>query len=170
MSIDKVLKSNYTNKQTIKNNQTKIEDILVLNLSGNLEDIDKSYYRGLKTYIKDGDYELASTVYDRIFEKLKKENQYKKAIEILICAMYLRIYSMLPSDGILYDMDYYEKHLSRLRKYIKKIPKEERAKVIDIKQVGILCSETLEEYLDNRILEKEKVDKFIECLKKYLYK
>lgn len=151
-----------------KEKEPKIEDILEDRLNENLTTINKTYYRGLKTYIKDKDYELASTIYDKIFQKLKEDNNYVNAVEILLCAMYLRIYSMLPSDGILFNVDYYEKHLSRLRKYIKKIPKDIRNQIIDIDEFEQISFTALNKYLDNRILDIEKTNKFIECLKRYI--
>lgn len=129
--------------------------------------ITASDYRGLKKYIKEKDYELTSTIYYKIFEKLKISEEYADAIEVLICAMYLRIYSMLPSDGILFEVDYYERHLSKLRKYIKRIPKNIRNEIWNIKNIDKAVNEGINKYLAplNTI---DKTNKFIECLKKYL--
>lgn len=133
----------------------------------NLASITTGDYRGLKKHIEEKDYELASTIYDRIFEKLKMNEEYNNSIDILICAMYLRIYIMLPSDGMLFDVDYYERHLSRLRKYIKKIPKDIRSKVWNVENIDNTVCEALNKYLEP-LNDVEKTNKFIECLKKYL--
>lgn len=168
ISVDKLFSTKNDSRVTNIVQEQKLEDILVVNLNEKLPTINKTYYRGLKTYIKEKDYELASTVYDKIFLKLKENADYINAIDVLICAMYLRIYSMLPSDGILFDVDYYEKHLSKLRKYIKKIPKDLRNEIINIDKIEEISIIALNKYFGDALLDAEKTSKFIECLKKYL--
>lgn len=168
ISIDKLLKTN--NVQKIKKetaDKIDISDIMINAINSNLTSITKSEYRGLKKYIKEKDYELTSTIYDKIFEKLKINGEYINAIDILICAMYLRVYTMLPSNGILLGIDYYERHLSRLRKYIKKIPPNVRNEVWNIEDIGKKVRDGLNKYI-YPLNDIEKTDKFIECLKKYL--
>ena len=168
VSIDKVLKnSNPCRTQKEKNDKMDIATLMINSINKNLSLVTTADYRGLKKYIKEKDYELASTIYDKIFEKLKMNEEYENAIDILICAMYLRIYTMLPSDGMLFDVDYYEKHLSRLRKYIKRIPKDIRSIVWNVENINNVVYEALNKYLTS-LNNTEKTDKFIECLKKYL--
>lgn len=168
IGIDKLLKTN--NAKQIKKetlNKIYIADLMISAINENLTSVTTSDYRGIKKYIKEKDYELTSIIYDKIFEKLKMNEEYVNAIDILICAMYLRIYTMLPSDGMLLDVDYYERHLSRLRKYIKKIPKNIRNEVWSIENIDNMVRTGLNKYLFS-LKDVEKTDKFIECLKKYL--
>lgn len=168
VGIDKLLK-NSTADQTKKEKNDKIDTatLIINSINKNLQSVTTADYKGLKKYIKEKDYELASTIYNKIFEKLKMNNEYSNAIDILICAMYLRIYTMLPSDGMLFDVDYYERHLSRLRKYIKKIPKDIRDRVWKAENIDNVVCEGLSKYLAP-LNDTEKTKKFIECLKRYL--
>lgn len=168
VGIDKILKTN--NIQKAKKeiiNKIDTADFMINAINENLTSVTTSDYRGLKKYIKEKDYELTSTIYDKIFDRLKMNEKYSNAIDVLICTMYLRIYTMLPSDGMLFDVDYYERHLSRLRKYIKRIPKDIRNEVWNIGNIDNVVHEALNRYLDP-LNNTEKTDKFIECLKKYL--
>lgn len=65
-------------------------------------------------YLKKKDYIMASIVYNRMFEVLKKEKKYKQALEFLICCLYLRVY-----DNFLY-----ERHLLKFVKELKNILKK----------------------------------------------
>lgn len=168
VGIDKMLKNNSTHKiEKEIVNKSDMADLMINAINENLTSVTTADYRGLKKYIKEKDYELTSTIYDKIFEKLKINEEYGNAIDVLICAMYLRIYAMLPSDGMLFDVDYYERHLSRLRKYIKRIPKNIRNEVWNTENIDNLVRKGLNKYL-TPLNNKEKTDKFIECLKKYL--
>lgn len=57
-------------------------------------------------YIRKKDYIMASVVYNRMYELLKKEKRYKESLEFLICCLYLRVF----------DSYLYERHLLKFMK------------------------------------------------------
>lgn len=69
-------------------------------------------------YLNKKDYIMASVVYDNMHNLLYSEKRYEKALEFLVCCLYMRVYEILPSDGIICDTDCYERHL---KKYMKKL-------------------------------------------------
>ena len=75
-------------------------------------------------YLNKKDYVMASVVYDNMHNLLYKEKKYEKALDFLICCLYMRVYEILPSDGIICDTDCYERHLKKymggLRDVLKK--------------------------------------------------
>lgn len=65
-------------------------------------------------YIRKKDYIMASVVYNRMYETLKREKKYKKALDFLICCLYLRVY----------DNYLYERHLLKFMKDLNSILKK----------------------------------------------
>lgn len=69
------------------------------------------YNKQKDIYLKKKDYIMASVVYNRMYEILKKEKKYNQALDFLLCCLYLRVY-----DNFLY-----EKHLIKFMKELKSI-------------------------------------------------
>lgn len=66
------------------------------------------------TYIQRKDYIMASVVYNRMYELLKKEKRFQKALDCIICCLYLRVY----------DNNDYERHLKKFMKDLNVILKK----------------------------------------------
>lgn len=75
-------------------------------------------------YLNRKNYVMASVVYSNMYELLYKEKRYEKALDFLICCLYMRVYEILPSDGVICYTDCYERHLKKymnsLRNLLKK--------------------------------------------------
>lgn len=69
------------------------------------------YNKQKDIYLKKKDYIMASVVYNRMYEILKKEKKYNQALDFLLCCLYLRVY-----DNFLY-----ERHLIKFMKELKSI-------------------------------------------------
>lgn len=75
-------------------------------------------------YITKKDYDMAYIMYKRMYEILYKENKYEQALYFIICYLYLRLYTIMPSDFMLFDVDYSQKHVDYFNKELKKINKK----------------------------------------------
>lgn len=62
-------------------------------------------------YIRKKDYMMASVVYNRMYELLKKEKKYNMSLNYIICCLYLRVY----------DNYLYERHLLKFIPDLKKL-------------------------------------------------
>lgn len=77
-------------------------------------------------YLSKKDYVMASVVYNRMYELLRKEKEYDKALDFLICCLYLRVY----------DNCFYERHLVKFMKELKTLLKRNK---INIEEFEIRC-------------------------------
>lgn len=111
-------------------------------------------------YLYKKDYIMAGIIYARMYEILFSEKHYEQSLIFLICCLYLKLYSMMPSDFMLCGVDYSEKHIKYFYKEIKKISKH----------YNFCLSETLIDYSLKKYLtliyDCEKVD----CFKKRILK
>lgn len=80
-------------------------------------------------YLNKKDYVMASVVYNNMYSLLYSEKRYEKALDFLICCLYMRVYEILPNDGIIYDTDCYKRHL---KKYMKDLRNTLKKNNIDI--------------------------------------
>lgn len=79
------------------------------------------YNRQALEYLNKKDYIMVGVVYDNMHNLLCSEKKYEKALEFLICCLYMRVYEVLPSDGNMFDTDCYEIHLKKYMKELKNI-------------------------------------------------
>ena len=75
-------------------------------------------------YLNKKDYIMASVVYSEMYNLLYSEKRYEKALEFLICCLYMRVYEILPSDGIVCYTDCYERHLTKYMKDLRNVLKK----------------------------------------------
>lgn len=72
------------------------------------------YNQQKDTYTRKKDYIMASVVYNRMYELLKKEKKYDKALDFMICCLYLRVY----------DNCLYERHIKKFIKALETLLKK----------------------------------------------
>lgn len=123
-------------------------------------------------YIRQKDYVMVGVAYDHMCNILDKQERYEQEIQFLICCMYFKVYEMLPSEGIIGDIDYYESRIRKHCKHIKKLMKNCNKDIDDfkIKQNFIIneIDEILQHYISTIFLDFEKVNKFKQKINKFL--
>ena len=72
------------------------------------------YNNQKEVYIRKKDYMMASVVYNRMHELLKKEKKYDQSLDFMICCLYLRVY----------DNYFYTRHLTKFIKELKALLKK----------------------------------------------
>lgn len=72
-------------------------------------------------YIRKKDYIMVSVVYNCMYELLKKEKRYDKALDFMICCLYSRVY----------DNYLYERHLLKFMKDLQYLLKKNNIDVTD---------------------------------------
>ena len=102
------------------------------------------YNQQKDTYFKRQDYIMVSVVYNRMYELLRKEKRYDKALEFMICCLYTRIY----------DNYLYERHLLKFMKELNSLLRKNK---IDIKNF-----EQRQDFIVKEI--KSIVQKYLPCL------
>lgn len=82
------------------------------------------YNKQILIYTKKKDYVMVGVVYDHMCDILEKQERYEQEVHFWVCCMYYKVYEMLPSDGIIGNVDYYESRMKSYCKSIKKIMKK----------------------------------------------
>lgn len=130
------------------------------------------YNKQKDIYIRQKDYVMAGVVYDKMCDILEQQEKYEQEIHFLICCMYLKVYEMLPSDGIIGDTDYYTRHIQQHCKNLKKIMKKCNKDInnFDIRYNFITndIKRILEHYISKIFLDFKKVNKFQQKINKFL--
>lgn len=130
------------------------------------------YNRQKNIYIKQRDYVMVGVVYERMCDILDEQKRYEQETHFLICCMYFKVYEMLPSDGSIGDTDYYERHMKKHCKYIKKLMKNCNKDInnFDIKHNFITneIQRILQHYIPTIFLDYEKLSKFQQKINEFL--
>lgn len=122
-------------------------------------------------YLNKKDYVMASVVYDSMHNLLYSEKRYEKALDFLICCLYMRVYEILPSNEIICYTDYYErqlkKYMNNLRDLLKK--NDINIEIFDNRYKFIMeyIKVPIQMYLQHWY-EFEKVNKFQQKINKFL--
>lgn len=123
-------------------------------------------------YIYQKDYDMVGIVYNWMCNILDEEEKYEQEIQFLICCMYFKSYTILPSDIILDGVDYYESRMKKHCKYIKKLMKKCNKDINDFNiRDNFITSDikiVLEHYIPNVFLDFEKVNMFQRKINEFL--
>lgn len=119
-------------------------------------------------YIRQKDYDMVGVVYNCMCDILEEQGKCEQEIQYLVCCMYFKSYKILPSDGIIEAVDYYE---SRMKKYCKKI-KRLNKDIGDFNTRYDFITEYIQRilkyYLPECLLQPEKVNMFKQKVNYYL--
>lgn len=130
------------------------------------------YNKQKDIYIRQKDYVMVGVVYDRMCDILEEQKRYEQEIHFLICCMYFKVYEMLPSDGIIGDTDYYERHMKKHCKRIRKLMKNCNKDINDFNiKHNFIINETqriLQHYINTIFLDYEKVNKFQQKINQFI--
>ena len=79
------------------------------------------YNRQTLEYLNKKDYVMASIVYYNMYNLLYSEKRYEKALNFLVCCLYMREYEILQDDEGIYNTDWYGIHLKKYMKELRDI-------------------------------------------------
>lgn len=122
-------------------------------------------------YLNKKDYVMASVVYNNMYSLLYSEKRYEKALDFLICCLYMRVYEILPSDGIIYDTDCYKRHLKKYMKDLRNTLKKNNINIEIFDNRNKFISEDLKVSIQTYLphwCEFEKVNKFQQKINEFL--
>lgn len=123
-------------------------------------------------YIKQKDYDMLGVVYNNMYDILKQQEKYEQQIHFLICCMFFKVYKMLPDDGIIGDIDYYERHMKNYCKTIKRLMKSCNKDIEEFKIENDFVTNDikriLEHYVPKTLLQFDKINKFQQKINKFL--
>ena len=130
------------------------------------------YNTQILEYLHKKDYVKVGVVYDCMCDILDEEEKYKQEIDFLVCSMYFKVYEMLPSDGIIGNIDYYESRIKKHCKTLKKTMKNCNQNIEDFNvRYNFIINEIkkiLEHYIQNVFLDFEKISMFQQKINKFL--